>query len=79
MDTKCRCCGYVPPAYAGGSAFVLPTTDNDLLKNPVATAPGSDHEDADSWRPATNHEQQTTNNDLRTANEPSAVSFSTIS
>jgi hypothetical protein len=32
----------VLPAYAGGSAFVLLTTDNDRLKNPVATAPGSD-------------------------------------
>jgi hypothetical protein len=32
----------VPPVRAGGSAFVLPTTDNDLSKNPVATAPGSD-------------------------------------
>jgi hypothetical protein len=41
-DTKCRCCGYVPPVRAGGSAFVLLMTDNDLSKNPVATAPGSD-------------------------------------
>ena len=45
---KCRCCGYVPPVRAGGSAFVLPTTDNDLSKNPIVTAPGSDLANADS-------------------------------
>ena len=62
---KCRCCGYVPPVRAGGSAFVLPTTDNDLSKNPIVTAPGSDLANADSWRRATIYEHRTTNNETR--------------
>jgi hypothetical protein len=36
---------------------------SDRSKNPVATAPGSDHENADGWRPATIYKPRTTNHE----------------